>query len=632
MSGAARIHRSSAQAFGRLLSLPLALLAGAPACVWAAPDAGSVLQQIEARPGGLLNAPRLQTPQVPTPPAAGQGAALLRVNGFRIEGHSLVDAQTLQEALKGFAGRDLSLTQLQEAAWVLVQTYRQAGWLAHAFVPPQEIEQGLVTLQVVEARLGQVRMEFPSEAKLPLSRIEAMGAAQLQPGQPIALRQVDRLLLLLSDLPGVVASASYAAGQRDGSTDLLLTLAPDKAVAANLLLDNYGSVSTGTHRLSANLALNNASGWADGLQLQALKTEGSDYARAAWSLPLGVQGWRGGLHLSDLRYRLVGSFAALRASGSASSWGLDLSVPFIRQPERNLSLQLSTDHKALDNRALTNASDAQASTISNYRIEVLRAALSGNWLNALGLSAQNSASVQASWGKVDLAGSPNAQADAQSARTAGHFHKLNASFSREQSLLERTSAYLQAGAQWANRNLDSSEKIYLGGATGVRAYPSNEAGGSAGGTLSAGLRQRLGQGFVLHAFADLGRVQAYRDNRNAAGSAISANNTQTLQGLGLGLNWRAAKGHELSATWSRRMGSNPSANPNTGADSDGTLADQYTQRHLHHLVGPAAQAGLGGVQLECAGFRCVVLPCQAARRRVSGRAGASPPCDPDHGA
>ena len=570
MSGAARIHRSSARAFGRLLSPPLALLAGAPACVWAAPDAGSVLQQIEARPGGLLNAPRLQTPQVPTPPAAGQGAALLRVNGFRIEGHSLVDAQTLQEALKGFPGRELSLTQLHEAAWVLVQTYREAGWLAHAFVPPQEIEQSLVTLRVVEARLGQVRMEYPAQTQLPRGLIEAMSGAHLQAGQPIALRQVDRLLLLLGDLPGVVATASYAAGKQDGSTDVLLTLAPEKRFAGNLLLDNHGSVSTGTSRLSANLALNNPTGWADGLQLQTLKTEGNQYARAAWTLPLGAQGWRGGVHLSDLRYRLGGSFAALRASGSASTWGLDLNAPLIRQPGHNLSLQLSTDRKEFDNRALSSQADAQASTTSSYRIDVLRAALSGNWHDALGKPAQNSVSVQASWGKVDLGGSPNALADAQAARTAGSFQKLNASFSREQSLLSQTSAYFQGSAQWASRNLDSSEKLYLGGANGVRAYPSNEAGGSVGSTLSAGLRQQLGQGFVLNAFADWGRVQVYQDNRDAAGSAITSLNNQTLKGVGMGLSWRAAQGHELSATWSRRLGHNPAANTSTGADSDGT--------------------------------------------------------------
>jgi hemolysin activation/secretion protein len=495
---------------------------------------------------------------------------VLRVNGFRVQGQTLVDTQTLQDALKGFTGRDLSLTQLQEAAWVLVQTYRQAGWLAHAFVPQQEIEKGLVTLRVVEARLGQVRIEFPAQALLPRSRIEAMSAVHLQAGQPIALRQVDRLLLLLGDLPGVSASASYAAGQQEGSTDILLTLVPDKPFAGNLLWDNHGSVSTGTSRLSANLALNNATGWADGLQLQTLKTEGNQYARAAWSLPLGAQGWRGGVHLSDLRYRLVGSFAALQASGSASSWGLDLSVPFVRQPERNLSLQLTIDRKDFDNRALAATTDVQARTVSAYRVDVLRATLSGNWLDRLGGPAQSSASVQASWGRLDLAGSPSAMADAQSARTAGHFQKLYAGFNREHGLMAQTSAYLQASVQWANRNLDSSEKLYLGGASGVRAYPSNEAGGSTGSTATLGLRQRLADGFALNAFADWGRVQAYRDNRDAQGSPISANNTHSLRGWGLGLSWRADQGHELVATWSRRLGHNPGASPSTGADSDGT--------------------------------------------------------------
>ena len=122
----------------------------------------------------------------------------------------------------------------------------------------------------------------------------------------------------------------------------------------------------------------------------------------------------------------------------------------------------------------------------------------------------------------------------------------------------------------ANRNLDSSEKLYLGGASGVRAYPSNEAGGSTGVTATVGLKHRLNEAFALNAFADWGRIQVYKHNLNAAGSAISTVNTQSLQGKGLTLSWRSLQGHELAATWSRRSGQNPAANPITGADSDGT--------------------------------------------------------------
>ena len=211
------------------------LLAALPAfAIAAAPDAGSVLQQLEARPGGGLVAPKLKTPKEPTPPAADQGGPVVRVNAFRIEGPTLLSPQTLQSALKGFTGRELSLTQLQEAAWVIVQTYREAGWLAHAFVPQQEIEGGVVTLRVVEARLGQVRIDFP-EGRLPRERIEAMVAAHLRAGGNLNLQHVDRLLLLLDDLPGVLAAASFAEGQASGSTDLLITIGAGKALDANIV-------------------------------------------------------------------------------------------------------------------------------------------------------------------------------------------------------------------------------------------------------------------------------------------------------------------------------------------------------------------------------------------------------------
>ena len=547
------------------------LLWGWSVSVWAAPDAGSLLQQLEARPAGNRVAPQLKTPQVPTPPAAETGGAVVRVNAFRFEGQTLLGPEDLHAALKGFTERDLSLTQLQEAAWVIVQSYREAGWLAHALVPEQEIEGGVVTLRVIEARLGQVRTEFPEGTKLPRQHIEAMAQAHLAQGQPINLNQLDRLILLLGDLPGVVANASFVQGKLDLSTDVRIAISPSKALDANLTTDNFGAISTGRTRISANILASNPADLGDALQLQGVATDGSRYGRLAYSWPVGLQGIRAGLHASDMRYRLVGSFAALQASGSAQTWGLDLTAPWVRQSGRNLNVQLNTDHKRFDNLALANVAATEATTVSNYRIDVLRAGLSGHWIDTLLTPAQNTLGLQASWGKVDLRHSPNAGADALAAHTAGAFSKLNVNFSREHNLTDQTTAYLQAGAQWANRNLDSSEKLYLGGASSVRAYPSSEAGGTSGTTATVGLRHRINDAFSWNAFADWGRVQVYKNNTSASGHELINTNTQTLKGAGVSVNWRSPQGHEVSATWSRRLGANPAAHPTTGADNDGTF-------------------------------------------------------------
>ena len=553
----------------RGLAAPLLVCAGTAAL--AAPDAGSLLQQLESLPAmPLSRGQALPTPAVPTPAAQGEPGAVVYVKAFAIEGNQLLDSATLQRALAGFTGRELTLSQLQEAAWVLVQTYREAGWLAHALVPPQEIEQGIVTLQVVEAKLGAVQLNYPPQAKLPESLIQSMVGAGLRLGQPLNLRAMDRLLLLLGEVPGLQANATFSEGDRNGSTDVLITLAKTESIETQWVVDNFGALSTGSTRLSVNSTVRNPLGWGDALSLQAVGSEGSVYGRFGYSVPVGARGWRAGLHASNLSYQLMGSFAALQASGTAQTAGFDISAPLVRTQSNSVSLQLSADHKSFDNQALA-ADVAAVQTVSRYHLDVFRTGLNALWGDDLLAPAQNTASLQFSWGDVNLAGSPNQARDATAANTAGGFQKLSLGYNREQALVGALSGYLQFGAQFADRNLDSSESMYLGGSSGVRAYPSNEAGGSAGYTLTMGLKHRIDGTWTINGFADWGTVRVYQDNASASGAVLTTLNTQTLQGLGVSLTWRDLRNREVTATWSHRQGDNPNAKPDTGADSDGTL-------------------------------------------------------------
>ncbi|NCW64090.1 MAG: ShlB/FhaC/HecB family hemolysin secretion/activation protein, partial [Betaproteobacteria bacterium] len=70
-------------------------------------------------------------------------------------------------------------------------------------------------------------------------------------------------------------------------------------------------------------------------------------------------------------------------------------------------------------------------------------------------------------GDVDLGGSPNKSSDASGANTQGNFTKLTMNYSREQYIDADWSVYGRVNAQWSDQNLDSSEKIYLGGPNGV---------------------------------------------------------------------------------------------------------------------------------------------------------------------
>src|SRR5262249_61111880 len=103
--------------------------------------------------------------------------------------------------------------------------------------------------------------------------------------------------------------------------------------------------------------------------------------------------------------------------------------------------------------------------------------LNGDARDSLWGSGITVSSLGYSDGKVDIKTATTLAIDDVTAQTNGHFSKWNASALRLQSLGQRLSAFVSLSGQKADKNLDSSEKFFLGGAYGVRAYPTGEAGG-----------------------------------------------------------------------------------------------------------------------------------------------------------
>jgi hemolysin activation/secretion protein len=113
--------------------------------------------------------------------------------------------------------------------------------------------------------------------------------------------------------------------------------------------------------------------------------------------------------------------------------------------------------------------------------------------------------------------------------------------------------------QTSSSTLDSFEKFYLGGASGVRAYPANEGAGSSGLTTSLEVRWKLEDRVSLAAFYDYGRIN------NSDGTP-----SFSLKGSGLWLGLQSHAGAYLKAIWAHRLGDNP--NPTSaGLDQDGSL-------------------------------------------------------------
>jgi hemolysin activation/secretion protein len=542
-------------------ALALAILSTGSTAQTTPPDAGALRQQIEQ--GREANLPRQALPAKPATPEAMRplSGVVITVTQFRLVGNTLLSTEQLQPALAPFLHRALDYTQLQAAAAAVADVYRAAGWIVRAYLPQQDIKDGSVTIQIVEAVFGGTKLEGAAAKRVALAQIQRGFDAQQKVGEPLNAAALDRALLLADDLPGVAVSGSLREGALPGQTDLVIKLADEPLLVGEAALDNTGARSTGANRLTANLNLNSPFQHGDLLSANLIHTDGSDYVRVGGTLPVGDKGWRVGANASSMNYRLVtAEFAALDAKGTSNTTGLEASYPLVRSRLKNLYFNANADFKSYDNQA-------SGATSTNYKANTLTLALNGNLFDKFGGGGANAASLAFTSGQLDLGSSPNQAADAASTQTDGAFNKLRYSASRQQVITDDLSFFAALSGQWASKNLDSSEKFYLGGASGVRAYPSSEAGGASGQLLNLELRYRLPQGLNLSGFYDFGAVTVNANNSFAGAPAL---NDYSLKGVGLSLAWQSSAGLNLKGSWARRIGDNP--NPTaTGNDQDGSL-------------------------------------------------------------
>lgn len=506
------------------------------------PDAGQTLQQLQPP----IAAPResqplkIQAPLDAAPIAPGGAAVIL--NAVKLSGNSVFSEETLRAALGDVTGKTFDLAGLRGLAQRITDVYQAGGYpFARAILPPQDLANGDLRIEVIEGRYGVVQAQGDDTG---LARQATAFLDGLLPGSVIASAPLERAALLLDDLPGIQTSATMRPGTQAGTGDLIVQVARDQRVRGDIGLDNAGSRYTGKNRVRANVDINSPFLLGDQITVRALLSEEKLWLGSlGYSLPLGTSGLRGNVGYSHTSYELAKEFASLHANGTAKVASAGLSYPILRSQKANLTLIATYQSKDLhDNRDSTRTYESKSS-------QSMPLALQFDYRDAFDGITYGSAS----WtpGKLKLDAGLTAVDDYKS---NGRFHKVNLDVVRLQSLPAGFNLMAHLSWQQANKNLDSSEKLSLGGASGVRAYPSGEATGDEGGLAQLELRYDAGA-YTPYAFMDAGRITVN------AKPVVAGNNRRSLSGGGLGLRyqrqawsadvalaWRSIGGRSLSET------------------------------------------------------------------------------------
>lgn len=477
---------------------------------------------------------RSQTPQISheqkTTPVP-ESSVTVKVNHFQFVGNTTYSDEVLHDVIARFEGRMLSITEIYHVADLVEVYYRYHGYLlTSVYVPAQKINSGSIKLEVIEGRVGNIKIEGNLSSYSP--QFLRRQIDELQPGQIIDDKTLERETLLLGDLPGLDTRAVIKPGKDYGTSDIIFVNEEDR-YSGVITANNYGRKSIGEARVEAGFLMANPIFEGDVLNLSGIIAQNNRmlFGRIDYDALINTSGTRIGFNFSAFKYDVDTEEAGLppgTLEGSGTNFVLRITHPMQRSMRNNTNIIADVRRSITKENGSLSLPFRSENTINLLEVFVSYDHLYGNYAKTTitGGLATNFKSVKD-------------QLDRSSQKA-----KVSLDISHYQPFFKTWFVIGRAQGAYSPDPLVDVERYRIGGKGSVRAYPSAEVAGDKGGVLSLdiGVNYIVSGDVVLtpKIFADAGKVYRY-DDFGLSGQPAS----ESLAGYGAGITALFAKNHNI---------------------------------------------------------------------------------------
>ncbi|MEP4486888.1 MAG: POTRA domain-containing protein [Halioglobus sp.] len=452
-------------------------------------------QAVEPAQKGRKEMPLPQTP-------AGADEIRLFVKDIQLDGATVYATGDLRHLYQEQLGKELTLADIYAIANSVTRKYRGDGYvISQVMVPEQDVEGGVVRLQVLEGFIDKVdvRGELVDGSDYVQRLLD-----HITQEKPVHIQTVERYMLLVNDIDGIYAQSTLVPGDQLGSSTLVVDVSRD-TFDALVGIDNRGSDFLGPVRGRLEMDFNTlfSSYSSLGAFVSSTGNDELNFGSLTFQSRLGDNGMRLMANGSIVRSEPDQGVQLRGLENNSESGLIALSYPLVRTRSHNVTLNGQFSYYDGD-------VDLLGIKIGEDRVRSLRLGLTWDLFDQYG--GVNIVDASLSQG-LDILDASDPDDDIVSRLDADvEFTKANLYAARLQSVTTNFTVLAALDGQYAFDTLLSSEGYGYGGELFGRGYDPSELFGDSGAGFKLELRYLLNSGGWIskaepYTFWDIGYVR-----------------------------------------------------------------------------------------------------------------------------
>jgi hemolysin activation/secretion protein len=460
----------------------------------------------EQKPRAVIEEPvQIEEPPAP-PPISGPEDFSFTLKGVRIDESAFLSEEALADIIRPYLNRTVGIAELERLVDAINQQYRQQGIAtAQAMLLPQEIEDGIIRIDLIEGRLGRLRLNGNHYT----DRGFLLNRTGLKPDAVVDTRKLQQALIRFNRTSEIQLQAALQPGADFGLTDIQITVEEPPRNTVQVFADNQGTDSTGLYQLGLLARRNGLLGRDDQASLYMVGAEGTLTGSLGYGI--AVNRYNGRLDLTYARNKIdivKGPFKSLDITGKSSTLMLNFTQPlYVSERTKwdgTLSLSRAESETRIGGSQLLN--DSSVNKLSAGAIYE-HSGYFGRWLTRHTIHA---AQTDAAFG-----------ANEEERTVTGYSGAL----SWLRPFVGCCTAVVNSGWQFlSDSQPPASEQFQIGGLGSVRGYVPGLLADARGYFVQLELHRPLWQGLAGFMFVDNG--------------AVAPESSDSITGVGLGLNYR----------------------------------------------------------------------------------------------